>query len=150
MNRDEALNYLKSRYDTVMTTAGRGVLDHEQGYLPVLDSAFISYIERYNVTETDINNTTVLASREQCFRFLLDALLYDLIVPIMASQAMDFSVDAPLTSVKTSQAYKSLSTEQSKAWQRAMSCGWAQELYSEVGAFKINMDFNEPGRGSEL
>ena len=31
-----------------------------------------------------------------------------------------------------------------------MSCGWGNEIYSEVGAFKINLDFNEPGRGSEL
>lgn len=141
MNRDGALVHLKSIMDAVMVAAGRDTDDIATGYRPALDSAFRHYLDRYGGT-TNLETTVVPVERELCFQALLEALTWDLAMPAIATTQVDFSVDAPLTSVKFSQAYRATKDARNAAWYRASACGWGVE--ANVDAFRVSLNFNEP------
>jgi len=141
MNRDEALANVKSVMDTAMESIGRGTTDISTGYKPALDSAFRQYITRYGLT-TGLDDTDTDPAHDYCFLALLEAVTYDMIVPGLAATQVDFSVDAPLTSVKFSQAFRAMKDARNWAWWRASACGWGLE--SNVNAFRVSLAFNEP------
>lgn len=146
MNRAEALAYLNGAMDSVMTLAGRLTTDAAAGYGPALDRAFRVYIATIGLTTT-VTTTDTLDSYDECFTGLLEGAVYDLVLPVLAGSLADISVDAPLMSIKRSQSFRQFQLLRDAAWARAASCGFGIVL-DNVGGFRINMDFIEPGCGS--
>lgn len=147
MDREEALAYLNSMFDAQMTIVGRDLDDSATGYGPALDSAFRKYIAK-NSLETSVTETTVPAADEDCFLILLEATTYDLMLPLYAGTQVDFSVDAPLTSIKYSQAYRQMKDARDEAWYRASACGGYGYAMDNVAGFRVNLDYLEPVAGS--
>lgn len=143
MDRDEALAYLNSTMDALMTSVSRLLTDSAGGYGPALDAAFSLYILK-NELLTDVTDTDVEAADTYCFQLLLIATVYDLILPAVAATKVDFSVDAPLASIKFSQSYRALWQLRNDAWAQASACGNYGYSIDNVGGFKIALDFNEP------
>jgi hypothetical protein len=143
MNRAEALAYLNGAMDSVMTLAGRLTTDAVSGYKPALDRSFRIYIGTLGL-DTTVTTTTTDASYDECFSGLLEGTAYDLVLPVLAGTLADISVDAPLMSIKRSQSFRQFQVLRDAAWARAASCGFGI-AFDNVGGFRINMDFVEPG-----
>jgi hypothetical protein len=140
VNRSEALALVQSvGMNSVMTQAGRLTTDSLTGYGPALDRAFAAYI-RLNELATTVTTTTVESVDEYGFQVLLRAVTYDLVLP-MLSVTPDLSVDAPLTNVKFSQVFRQVKQLRDEAWAEAANYGYGEA--SNVGGFKVNLDFNE-------
>lgn len=140
MNRQEALLFLKPRFDSLMLGAGRGCADDPDGYGPALDAAF----QRYLISEGLSGNvmTTVVANEDTPgFCALLTAYTYDLLLPLYAVMA-DVSVDAPLTNVKFSQVYRQLKDLRDQAWQDASDYGYLADINAD--GFVLTLTHNEP------
>lgn len=131
--------------DKVMTHAGRLLTDSLTGYGPALDRAFAAYI-RLNELGTTVTTTVVSSADEYGFQVLLRAVTYDLVLPMVAVNP-DLSVDAPLTNVKFSQVFRSLKQLRDDAWVEAANYGYGE--MSNVGGFKLNLDFNEKQNANE-
>ena len=142
MNRIEALAYIDGKLGAQFELIGRLRDDSAEGWKPVLDQAFRRYIVMYGKSTT-VTTTTVAADEEECFEYLLDALAYGYILPFVAGDSADISVDAPLTSIKYSQQYRQFQTQEAAAWEKAGACGYGKST-SEFGGFKVNFDYNEP------
>jgi hypothetical protein len=140
------LAYVQSRFDLLATKSGRGTDDSPTGYGPVLDLAFRQYISRNGLTTT-IDDTEIASADEYCFLALVDALVYDFVLPGIAVNQVDISVDAPLTSMKHSQSFRGIDALKNDAWARAAACGWG--VMDNTGGFKVNLDIMEPGCGTE-
>lgn len=140
MNRAQALTLVQSiGMNSVMTQAGRDLTDTITGYGPALDRAFAAYIIA-NELATTVTTTTVETTDEYGFQVLLRAVTYDLVLPMLAV-APDLSVDAPLTNVKFSQVFRAVKQLRDEAWAEAANHGYGDA--SNVGGFKLNLDFNE-------
>lgn len=147
MNRAESLALVTSiGLNSIMTHAGRVLTDTSTGYGPALDRAFAAYI-RLNSLATTVTTTDVADSDEYGFQVLLRAVTYDLVLPMIAITP-DMSVDAPLTNVKFSQVFRAIKQLRDDAWAEAANYGYGE--YSNVGGFKVNLDFNEKQNGSEF
>lgn len=147
MNRAESLALVTSiGLNSIMTHAGRVLIDTSTGYGPALDRAFAAYI-RLNSLATTVTTTDVADSDEYGFQVLLRAVTYDLVLPMIAITP-DMSVDAPLTNVKFSQVFRAIKQLRDDAWAEAANYGYGE--YSNVGGFKVNLDFNEKQNGSEF
>lgn len=140
MNREDALLYVKPRFDKLMLSVERGVDDDFDGYAPSIDAAFHRYIAINGLT-TNVMSTIV--DEEDAFGFsaLLNATTYDLLLPIYALSA-DVSVDAPLTSVKFSQTYRALKDLRDASWAEAAEYGYFQT--ENAGGFVLSLSHNEP------
>lgn len=125
--------------DALMTSAQRTLADDPAGYGPVLDAVFYLHGRMLGLTATP---TDIDDGYAYCVGSLLRAVVWDIVMPATAREA-DFSVDAPLTSVKYSQLYRQAASERERAWDDAAICGYDQR--SNVGGFKLNLDFLEPG-----
>jgi hypothetical protein len=147
MDRAEALAYLNSTLDVVMSAAGRGLTDDTAGYGPALDAAFGRYINVRSLTTT-VDDTDTDDADALCFMALLRACAYDLAAPGISILNVDFSIDAPLTNVKRSQMFRQFETLRAQAWDEASHCGFGRETDDNVGGFAINLDFKEPGCGN--
>lgn len=147
MNRTEALAVAQSiGLDKLMTHAGRLLTDSTTGYGPALDRAYRAYITLYQL-DTGLTDTVVAVAHEEGFTILLKATTYDLVLPMIAV-APDMSVDAPLTNVKFSQVFRAIKQLRDEAWAEAALYGYGD--FSNVGGFRVNLDFQEPGRRSEF
>jgi hypothetical protein len=142
MNRIEALAYLDGILAQAVDLAGREHNDSLQGYKPALDAAFSLHIARDGLG-TGLTNTVVPAADEYGFQQLLIATALDLILPNISLEA-DISVDAPLTSIKTSQLFRQFQALRADAWARAGQYEYGLDD-GAVGGFKVNLDFREPG-----
>lgn len=145
MNRTEALAYLNSTMDVVMTAAGRLLTDTLTGYKPALDRAFRIYIGQ-NSLGTTITTTDTDDDDDECFTALLEATVYDLALPAISNLKVDVSVDAPLSNIKFSQAFRQFNTLRNNAWLRASACGYGL-VTDNTNAFSVNLDFLEPATG---
>ena len=119
-----------------MTTDAAG------GYGPALDTAYGLYIQTHGLATT-VTTTDTDDAHAYCFQALLQAVVYDLAIPGIAATGVDVQVDAPLTNVKWSQKFRQYESLRDAAWERASACGYGLE--SNVGGFKVNFDFKEPG-----
>jgi hypothetical protein len=143
MNRVDALALVKSiGLNDAMVQAARDVIDDATGYGPALDRAFAAYI-RANSLTTGVTDTVVAAADEYGFQVLLRAVSYDLVLPSLALQ-IDTSVDAPLINIKLSQAFKAIKQLRDDAWAECALYGYSD--YTNVGGFRVNLDFNEKQR----
>lgn len=131
---------------SVMTQAGRDLTDTTTGYGPALDRAFAAYI-RLNSLATSVTTTDTADSDEYGFHVLLRAVTYDLVLPILAISP-DISVDAPLTNAKFSQVFKAIKQLRDEAWAEAANYGYGES--SNVGGFKLKLDFNEKQNATEF
>jgi hypothetical protein len=147
MDRTEALAYLNSTMDIVMTTAGRTTGDTTGGYGPALDAAYRYYIDALDLS-TGITDTEVDAAYLLCFMALVRATTFDLALPAISLTLVDFSVDAPLTGVKKSQAYRQFKDMRDDAWAEAANCGFGRPVDDFVGGVSINLDYREPAQSS--
>ena len=142
MTRDQALAYVQSVLSPIITASGRGADDTVPGLGLALDRAFRIYIAANGLTTT-VTTTTVPDADLECFLALLEATTYDLLIPALSATQVDFSIDAPLTTIKQSQAFKQYQSLANNAWSRASVCGYGFDL-DNTNAFRINLDFNEP------
>ena len=142
MDRIEALAYIDGVMGATFAAAGRARDDSPEGFGPVLDQAFGMYITE-NGLSTSLTETVVPPEDEYCFRYLLVAISYDYVMPYVGMTEVDFSVDAPLTSVKHSQKYRQMENLANSAWEKAGACGYGRST-QEFGGFKVHFDYNEP------
>jgi hypothetical protein len=140
MNRDDALLYLKPRFDKLMLGIERGVDDDIDGYASSIDAAFYRYIS-LNGLSTNLTNTVVEDDDAYGFGVLLSATTYDMLLPSYATLA-DISVDAPLMNVKLSQTYRALKDLRDDAWKEAAEYGYFQT--ENAGGFVLQLTHNEP------
>ena len=142
MNRADALAYMQGRYDALMLGAGRTVDDSPTGYAPALDAAFMQYIV-LNGLSTTVMDTVIAPADVPCFTTLLEATMYDVVLPAYALQP-DVSVDAPLTNVKFSQMYRQLGDLRTQAWTNATACGYVAPSAVNADGFVLTLTHNEP------
>lgn len=139
MNRATALAWLNGAgYDAAMTDIGRTTDDTLTGYKPAIDRAFGLHATTYALTSplTDVDDVYNLQ-----FSALLEACAADL-VSVGYARMVDTSVDAPLTSLKLSQAWRQYNTLRERLWKEVGYYGYIAS--SNVGGWSINMDYIEP------
>ena len=120
MIRTEALAYLNATgFDPVMLAAGRLTTDTVQGYKPAIDRS-LRYL---GVPPAQYATYDVPDADEPAYEALLAATTYDLVLPAYALM-VDQSVDAPLTSIKASQAYKQMKDLRDMAWDACAPYGY--------------------------
>lgn len=141
MDRADALAFLNaSGFDGLMTKIGRATTDTANGYGPSLDRAFRIHIERDQLTTGPLD-TVVDDEDVEGFCLLLRATTFDLVLVGFATM-VDSSVDAPLTNMKLSQAYRQIKELRDDAWRLAGEHGYGES--ANASGMKVNLDFLEP------
>lgn len=137
MDRAGALSYLKdSGFDPLMTAAGRLTTDLPAGYKPAIDRS-LRYL---GVATADLSTAVVPPTDEPAYEALLRATTYDLLLPGFVL-SVDQSVDAPLTNVKASQAYRQLKEMRDAAWEDVAGYGFGP---ADVTITTVTLDYLEP------
>lgn len=145
MNRASALAWLRGAgFDPAMVQLGRDTGDTLTGYGPVIDRAFGVHAATYGLA---MPLASTDAQYDLQLGILLEACAADLISIGYAHQ-VDISVDAPLTGLKMSQAWRQYNTLRERLWKEAGFYGYVTQ--STVGGWAINLDHLEPSGATEF
>lgn len=140
MNRAGALAVLQPEFNVTYDSLGRTTDDTTTGYSPVID------LSMYAVGATDPTTYVVPSADYNKFRAALRYHAIRLAMSVAAT-VVDASVDAPLTSMKSSQILKNLKEIFVLAKEDYESFGLG---HANVGWVRWNLDYQEPSDESEV
>ena len=140
MFRSDALGYLSARLDAAYTQAQRTTDDTATGYGPAIDAAMV----RLGAPVSDVLSYEVPDGQTLPFTAALRYEAWDLVLNDLA-MIVDQQVDAPLTNVKASQAYKNAKERRDEALADLAVFGLGP---SNTNWIKWNLDFLEPSTGT--
>jgi hypothetical protein len=136
MTRVDALGYLVARTGSAYVQAQRNLTDTPLGYGPAIDAALLLI----GATTDTLYSYTVPSDMDTSFQAALKYHAWDLVLNDLAMM-VDQQVDAPLTNIKASQAYKMAKERRDEALTDLNAQGLGP---SEVNWIKWNLDFLEP------
>lgn len=136
-SRADGLAYLNARLDAAYTQAQRLTTDTTQGYGPAIDAALLMV----GATTAELSTYDVPASMVPAYQAALRYQAWDLVLNDLAMM-VDQQVDAPLTNIKASQAYKQAKERRNEAMSDLNAFGLG---VSSVNWIRWNLDFLEPG-----
>lgn len=141
MSRADALVYLSSRMNSVFEQAQRTTTDTSDGYAPAIDAALLMV----GATRTDdLSTYTVPSESIAAFQSALRYQAWDIALDSLA-MIVDQQVDAPLTNIKASQAYRNAKERRSEALADLAAFGLGP---SQVNWIRWNLDHLEPAGSS--
>ena len=143
MNRATALAWLNGTgFDAAMLEIGRTTDDTITGYGPILHRSFGLHS---TMLALPLTYEKVDPQYDLQFSALLEAVAADLI-SLGYARMVDINVDAPLTGLKLSQAYRQFNELRERKWKEAEFYGYV--VASNVGGWAINTDYIEPSATS--